>query len=131
MAAAAETESFVPCVLVVDDDADVRDALSDLLSGEGFGVELAVDGLDALSVLDHRGGRFDAVVCDLDMPRLDGTGLVRTLRRRGLDAVVLILSARFDLLATTTGLGQVYAMAKPVDVDQLLATLREAIRQRS
>jgi two-component system response regulator MprA len=122
--------STVPRVLVVDDDADVLAVLGELFAAEGFGVELARDGLDAL-VRFERGGPFDAIVCDLDMPRLDGTTLVRMLRRRGWRRVVVSLSGRFDLLATTADLGQVYALPKPVDAERLVAVLREAAEIRA
>lgn len=116
-------------VLVVDDELEVRETLGALLEDEGFGVALAQDGVDALQLVD-RLSHLDVIVCDLDMPRLDGTGLVRALRRRGHQQAVVILSGRFDLLACTSGLGQVYALAKPVDIDQLVRTLREAVEKR-
>ena len=117
-------------VLVVDDEADVRDSLSELLANEGFGVAVAEDGVDALAAVEQL-GPLDAIVCDLDMPRLDGPSLVRALRRRGHRQVVVILSGRFDLLAATADLGQVYALAKPVNVERLVRVLREAVEKRS
>jgi DNA-binding response OmpR family regulator len=113
-------------VLVVDDDPDLRESVCEYLTLEGFDVAEAADGLDALDLLDGP----HAIVCDLDMPRLDGPGLVRRLRRSGRSPVVIVLSARFDLLASATELGQVYALAKPFQPDRLADTLREALEGR-
>jgi CheY-like chemotaxis protein len=117
-------------VLVVDDDADVRTAIVTHLLAAGFDAVEAVDGVDALERVT-RAVVFHAVVCDLQMPRLGGTGLLRLLRHRGLNPVMVILSAHFDLLAHTSGLGQVYALAKPFDPDRLVSMLREALEERS
>jgi two-component system response regulator MprA len=116
-------------VLVVDDDGDVRDGLRDWLEAEGFDVDVACDGVDALGRADTHS--LDAIVCDLDMPRLQGMDVVRRLRRRGSDMVVVLLSGRFDLLANARDLGQVYAMAKPFSPERLVRTLREALEGRS
>ena len=116
-------------VLVVDDDYEMRDALQEVLVGEGFGVELACDGVEALESLEQHSA--DALVCDLDMPRMNGLGLVHALRKRGANCVVVILSGRFDLLATTGDLGQVYAIAKPVEPERLVKVIREAVEGRS
>ena len=116
-------------VLVVDDDADLRATIATHLASEGFAVTEAVDGADALAVIT-RTAAFQAIVCDLQMPRLGGTDLLRLLRRRGLDPVMVILSGHFDLLAHTTGLGQVYALAKPFELERLVSMLREALAER-
>lgn len=82
-------------VLVVDDSRMVRESLARTLAGKGYRVEKATDGQEALERLQS--GDIDLVVSDVEMPRLDGFGLVRRLRTLGqpLDALpVLILSSR-------------------------------------
>ena len=116
-------------VLIVDDDMDLREGVGDWLASEGFVVVTAEDGIEALDRIEA--ARFDAIVCDLDMPRLRGIELVRRLRGRGHDLVVVLLSGRFDLLASARDLGQVYALGKPFSPDRLLSTLREALEERS
>ena len=64
--------------LVVDDSATVREVERQLLARMGFEVETAVDGMDGWNVL--RAGRFDLIVSDIDMPRMNGIEFVRTLR---------------------------------------------------
>ncbi len=103
-------------VLIVDDESNARSALAALLSEQGYRVETAVDGLDALD----RAARFvpDAVVTDLRMPRLDGVGLLQRLRAAGSVATLLLLSAlAIDLPLEVTG--AVVRLQKPVDLDQL------------
>jgi CheY-like chemotaxis protein len=122
-----ESHSARGHVLVVDDDPDLRAALREFLSLEGFQVDVACDGLDALDQLDDSN---IAIVCDLDMPRLDGATLLRRLRRSGRDTVVIVLSGRFDLLGLASEFGHVYALAKPVEPERLSRTLREALEGR-
>jgi two-component system copper resistance phosphate regulon response regulator CusR len=78
-------------VLVVDDSERLREALRSGLGGMGFAVDIAADGRDALAFLDA--GKYDVIVLDLLMPRLDGREVLREVRRRGLEARVLVLSA--------------------------------------
>jgi len=66
-------------ILVVDDSITVRELERQLLQARGFVVDVAVDGLDGWNAL--RGGHYDLVVTDVDMPRLDGIGLVTLIRR--------------------------------------------------
>ncbi|MFC1750554.1 response regulator [Pseudomonadota bacterium] len=66
-------------VLVIDDSLTVREVERKLLEGAGYLVETAVDGIDGLNVL--RGGTFDLLITDVDMPRMNGLDLVRTVRQ--------------------------------------------------
>lgn len=78
-------------VLIVDDSERLRQALRSGLGSMGFAVDVAADGRAALAFLDA--GEYDVIVLDLLMPRLDGREALREVRRRGLDARVLVLSA--------------------------------------
>jgi two-component system sensor histidine kinase and response regulator WspE len=77
-AAAASTQRRQR-VLVVDDSLTVRELQRKLLDGRGYAVEVAVDGVEGWNAL--RGGGFDLVITDVDMPRMDGIELVRLIRR--------------------------------------------------
>ena len=68
-----------PRVLIIEDDTDVRDALSDALSASGLGVAVAFDGLDGLEQLE-RGERPAVILLDLRMPRLGGEEFLERLR---------------------------------------------------
>ena len=85
-------------ILVVDDEPAVRDSLRRALQLEGYEVELAGDGQEALERLSEDG--VDAVVLDVSMPRLDGLEACRRLRKDGNSLPVLMLTAReLDLVA--------------------------------
>ena len=68
----------LPRILVVDDSITVRELERQLLVSHGFAVDVAVDGMDGWNAL--RGGQYDLVVSDVDMPRLDGIGLVSLIK---------------------------------------------------
>ena len=79
-------------LLMVEDERMLAEILADTLSDRDFDVRLAYDGAEALEIC--RCERFDAVVTDIMMPRMDGYALVRALRSEGCDAPVLFLTAR-------------------------------------
>jgi two-component system response regulator MprA len=116
-------------VLVVDDEPAVRDSLDRALRLEGYEVELAADGAEALEVLTSRDP--DAVVLDLMMPRVDGLEVCRTLRARGDRTPVLVLTARDNVSDRVKGLdaGADDYLVKPFALDELLARLRALLRR--
>src|SRR4051794_5006682 len=79
-------------VLVVDDDAAVRDSLARTLRFEGYQIDTAGDGLEALDAV--RDAEPDAMILDVNMPRLDGLETCRRLRGEGRLVPVLMLTAR-------------------------------------
>ena len=85
-------DRVAPRVLVADDSPIIRDLLAELLRDAGLEVETAFDGRDALERVDRRAP--DLVITDLEMPRLDGFGLVEGVRRRGLELPVIVVSTR-------------------------------------
>jgi PAS domain S-box-containing protein len=113
-------------VLVADDNADMRDYLSRLLSGAGYQVTLAVDGQEALEAI--RADVPDLVVCDVMMPRLGGLELLAALRSDSRTAAVpvLLLSARAGQEASIEGLhaGADDYLVKPFAAAELLARVR-------
>jgi two-component system, OmpR family, response regulator MprA len=109
-------------ILVVDDDPRSRKAVARLLAEEGYEANVAADGVEASGLLASWGP--DLVVTDLDMPRLDGWGLVEEVRRRRPGTPVLVLSARADPGAETAAEG---FFPKPVRVESLLARIRDLI----
>jgi two-component system, OmpR family, response regulator MprA len=118
-------------ILVVDDDRAVRDSLRRSLAFNGYQVELATDGQQALDTIDKE--RPDALVLDVMMPRLDGLEVCRRLRSAGDDLPVLVLTAREAVSDRVAGLdaGADDYLAKPFALEELLARLRALLRRTS
>jgi len=116
-------------ILVVDDEAAVRDSLSRTLRFEGYEVGVAEDGLTALELIRDR--EPDAVVLDVMMPRLDGLETCRRLRAEGRLLPVLMLTARDTVGDRVAGLdaGADDYLVKPFALQELRARLRALLRR--
>ena len=107
--------------LVVEDDADVRALLAEVLAGEGFAVRAAADGLAALEAAAAEPP--DLVVTDLYMPRLDGLAMIDRLWTGRPGLPVLVVSAGLRVRPPAG----VPFLAKPFDVDRLLTTVGDLL----
>jgi two-component system response regulator MprA len=116
-------------ILVVDDDAGLRKALRRVLVSQGFEVELASDGLEALETMRQR--PFDLVVLDVMMPRRDGIDVCERLRAGGDQLPVLMLTARDAVRDRVTGLeaGADDYLVKPFANEELVARIRALLRR--
>jgi two-component system response regulator MprA len=116
-------------ILVVDDEQAVREALERALRLEGYEVDLAGDGSEALALMARRPP--DALVLDLMMPRIDGLEVCRRMRAAGDRTPVLILTARDGVSDRVTGLdaGADDYVVKPFALEELLARLRALVRR--
>jgi CheY-like chemotaxis protein len=114
-----------PSVLVVDDDEDIRDVLSVLLETEGFHVDTAKDGVEALAQL-KAGPPPDVVLLDMMMPRMDGESLVREMKRDPAvaEVPVVIMSGHSAVREKAKSLAAAACLVKPVEVDELLRVVR-------
>jgi two-component system response regulator MprA len=118
-------------VLVVDDEPPVRDALERALSLEGYKVDLAEDGAQALKKVATEGP--DVIVLDVLMPGVDGLETCRRLRADGHALPVLMLTARDAVSDRVDGLdaGADDYLVKPFALEELLARLRALLRRSS
>ncbi|OLR89936.1 response regulator transcription factor [Actinokineospora bangkokensis] len=117
-------------ILVVDDDRAVRESLRRSLQFNGYQVELASDGQQALEAV-LGADRPDAMVLDVMMPRLDGLEVCRRLRGVGDDLPILVLTARDLVSDRVAGLdaGADDYLPKPFALEELLARLRALLRR--
>ncbi|MDQ1434774.1 MAG: two-component system, OmpR family, response regulator MprA [Actinomycetota bacterium] len=118
-------------VLVVEDDAHVREAVERALRFEGYDVHTAVDGNDALVRVDDLAP--DVIVLDVLMPGTDGLAVCRILRDRGNRTPILMLTARHEVSDRVAGLdaGADDYLVKPFALDELFARVRALLRRSS
>ena len=117
-------------VLVVDDDAGVREAMSDALAILGHQIAVAPDGASALTLAQER--RFDVVITDVRLPRLDGIDLFRHLRRESPDTSVILMTGHPQLRDAVTVLreGASDYLKKPPSLDELARRLEDVAAAR-
>ena len=116
-------------MLVVEDEANLAQALRDGLMGEGFGVDVAKDGVEGLHLA--REHAYDAIVLDIMLPRMSGYDVCRTLRAEQVWTPVLMLTAKdgeYDE-ADALDLGADDYLTKPFSFVVLLAHLRALVRR--
>ena len=118
-------------VLVVDDDQAVREALRRALTMQGYSVQLAADGEEALATLSANGSTVDLLIVDILMPRLDGIEVTKRLRADGSAMPILMLTARDQVSDRVAGLeaGADDYLVKPFALEELVARVRALLRR--
>jgi two-component system, OmpR family, response regulator len=118
-------------VLIVEDDPDLADGLVRALGQVGFSVDHVADGQAAIDA--HAAQRFDVIVLDLGLPKVDGMSVLRRLRGAGALTPILVLTARDALEDRVQGLnlGADDYLVKPFQLAELEARLRALIRRVS
>ncbi len=119
-------------ILVVDDERAVRESLRRALELEGYEIELAADGRDALSrLIENDDPQPDAVILDVLMPSVDGLEVCRRVRRSGNRVPVLMLTARDEVENRVAGLdaGADDYVTKPFALEELIARVRALLRR--
>lgn len=118
-----------PKVLVIDDEPGVRELISESLRISEITAVQAADGLEALSLL--RREKFDLLILDINMPKLDGLALLEKLRTEGMSVPVLMLSARADKTDINQGLriGADDYLTKPFSIEELVLRVKAIMRR--
>jgi len=114
-------------ILVIDDDDDIREVMQDVLVSEGFLVDAAKDGLDALDKLRHDGhdGHPPLILLDMMMPNMDGEAFLKVLRGRPhlADAPVVVISGNAAVREKANSLHAAACLVKPFELDELLGVV--------
>ena len=119
----------MPRVLIVDDDRDLAEYVTDELRLAGWETGLAYDGVEAiLEILDDD---WDVVLMDIRMPRLDGVNALRIVRRLAPDLPVVMFTGQAGQgdIQESYKLGAVDCLPKPVSREKLLATLEKVVSE--
>ncbi len=116
-------------VLVVDDEESIRKSLEKLLSYEKYAVSSAADGKTALALVD--GERVDIVLLDIKMPGMDGMEVLQRMKESRPELPVVIISGHgtIETAVEATKLGAFDFIEKPIDMERLLLTIRNGIKQ--
>ncbi|MBW2121533.1 MAG: sigma-54-dependent Fis family transcriptional regulator [Deltaproteobacteria bacterium] len=113
-------------VLVIDDEESFRHMLSVILQKEGYQVETASDGYEALEKME--GALFDEILCDIRMPRMDGIRFLREVKKTHCDSTIIMMSAygTLDTAVEAMKLGAYDYVSKPFKPDEIVLTLKKA-----
>jgi two-component system OmpR family response regulator len=118
-------------ILVVDDEAPVREMIGDALSLAGYSTISAADGLEAINLL--RSTKVDLIISDINMPKLDGFKLLENLRLKGDDTPFVLLTASKERPHLSTGfrMGADDFIAKPFGIEELALRVAAILRRSS
>lgn len=105
-------------ILVVDDEQSILDMLKEFLVAEGYDVEVARDGVDALDAVSRR--HPSVILLDMKMPRMDGWRFAQELRRRGLEVPVIVMTAAHSARQWADEISADEHLAKPFSLDEVL-----------
>ena len=116
-------------ILVAEDERHLNRIISEAIADEGYSVDSCYNGVQALEYMEC--ARYDVIVLDIMMPKMDGLTLVRKLRERGDATPVLFLTSRDSVSDKVKGLesGGDYYLVKPFDFQELLAVVRVMTRK--
>jgi two-component system nitrogen regulation response regulator NtrX len=115
-------------ILVIDDEAPIRTGLKDILEYEGYKVIEAVDGQEGVSLA--RKFAFDAILCDVRMPQLDGLGLLEALQGHHTPIIMITGHGTVDTAVAALKQGAFDFIQKPLDLNRVLIAVRHAVERQ-
>ena len=113
-------------ILIIDDERAIRNSLSEILSDEGYNVEVAEDGPTAIEMVEKE--RYDVIFCDIKMPNMEGTEVLEKLRKDGIDSAIIMISGHGDIETAVECIkkGAFDFIQKPLDLNRILITIKNA-----
>jgi two-component system response regulator MprA len=115
-------------ILVAEDDAAIADILIEVFADEGYAVQIAASGTDALAALQT--DRLDLALLDLSLPGMSGREVLEAVRAQQLDVPIVVMTASTLAADELAAAGARTCLFKPFELDELLACVRAHIRPR-
>ena len=124
------TQKAPASILIVDDEESFRVILSSILTPEGYWIETASDGVEAINAVQNT--FFDLVLLDVQMPRVDGKEVLTFIKEQFIDTQVIILTGVEDvrIAVECMRLGAYHYLTKPYSADELIALIERALERR-
>jgi DNA-binding NtrC family response regulator len=121
----------MPHILVVDDEASIRNVLRDILEMEDYEVEEAKDGIEALAKVKIN--KFDVIISDIKMPKMDGMDVLERIQVLAPDIPVIMISGHGSIETAVDAVkkGAFDYISKPLDMNRILITIRNAMDRSS
>lgn len=116
-------------ILIIDDDRPIRTSLTEVLEYEKFKVDVAEDGEMGLKMVQE--GKYDLLLCDIKMPKMDGMEVLQKIQDEQIDVPVVMISGHGDIETAVAAvkMGAFDFIAKPLDLNRLLVTVRNALEK--
>lgn len=114
-------------ILVIDDEKSIRKTLREILEYENFKVDEAADGLEGLSLAEKE--NYDIILCDIKMPKMDGLEVLDKIQKTKPDTTIVMISGHgtIETAVESVKKGAFDFIAKPLDLNRLLVTIRNAM----
>src|SRR5436190_1905714 len=121
----------MPKILIIDDEKSIRSTLREILEYENYYVEEAAEGSEGLMKADKE--KFDIILCDIKMPKMDGIEVLEKLHEKNSDIPVVMISGHgnIDTAVEAIKKGAFDFISKPLDLNRMLITMRNALDRSS
>ena len=118
-------------ILIIDDERSIRNSLKEILSDEGFEVEVAENGSQGCEMADKE--KYSVIFCDIKMPGMDGMEVLDRLQEMGMDSAVVMISGHGDIETAVECIkkGAFDFIQKPLDLNRILITIKNATEKVS
>ena len=121
----------MPSILIIDDEKSIRFVLREILEDEQYTVDEAADGIEGLKKLKE--AQYDAVLCDIKMPKMDGVSLLEESIKEGIESPFIMISAHgtIETALDATKKGAFDFIEKPPDLNRVLLAVRNAVEREN
>ena len=118
-------------ILIIDDERSIRNSLKEILTDEGYDVDVAEDGVQGCSMVDKE--KYSVIFCDIKMPGMDGLEVLDKLVSMGVDSAIIMISGHGDIETAVDCIkkGAFDYIQKPLDLNRILITIKNATEKVS